>query len=619
MWEIITFCAEPGSQTENRSHTRWELLSTLLSRGAGVLAETDSVSTPHQPGSEQITSCALELNTFSELLRTGVLNDLPSSDTFLVKVIERSLSIQADAASTNEELSLLASDEYRCDLKLLSRDTRKLWEASSLINKKGVQEFSAASSDFIHYFGPSSVNSLAYFNPSNKITTSCLRLLGFWMERVPAKRARWLRLLRAIDLLVNASRAAALKNSSETRPTTTPSTPTVFRFQGLVYSEAAAYISTISAAVCAFRWSSAADDKPKAFSEGLCRSVRTRCLTLFEQHALKFSHFNFFRQVWLSVADDELQAKQERIFTGRGQPQDSTYNGHAVTVCAASKVMALLAFLHLGIPFWECSTEAMFSKVSLDLIQGVESDNNALKFLFSSLLATMDCLNDLLFQQSSFAFTEEKVSASSTEIVVSLSRISWQIGIFLFRAGNLATMESASTSTEIKSAVAIFSKSFFPMACPILTRSLLSLAHIAMGGKEVDSCFRSCLSVVRSCIRVLLAAAPNSVQAVGITVPTAQAVSVTIPTHPPTISSGEDEFFTGIDDDALACLDLEEHGGTLAEYTESLRVARLLTDSFKRLIDSSKVRNYAESAVIEIVFLVETSAAFQQIRYFAAL
>ncbi len=283
LWEIIAYCSEAESKTESKSHSRWELLSFLLSRGAGVLSESDMLMKNDVPSNDQLALCAKELNQLSELLRRGFLDDLPSSDTFLIKTIEKSLALQADASVP------LEGDRSRCDLKMLSQEVHKFWEATNLCKKYDVHVAPTTVSTLVEYIGPSD-NSIACLLPYNLIATNCLRLLGFWMDHVPAKRARWLRLLRAIESLVSKAQSISQMGSGgDVFPTATLTNPRN-NCKLLVYGEAATYISILSAVFCALRAASKDDEiyQSKSFSELVCRTVRPELLIFWKMGANSF-------------------------------------------------------------------------------------------------------------------------------------------------------------------------------------------------------------------------------------------------------------------------------------------------------------------------------------------
>jgi hypothetical protein len=253
--------------------------------------------------------------------------------------------------------------------------------------------------------------------------------------------------------------------------------------------------------------------------------------------------------------------------------------------------MALLAFLHLGIPFWKLSSERVVSQLSPELFACVTLDNNCLQFLFSCLQASMDGLCDLLAQQSILFFNEDNDSASIADVVVNMSRLSWQMGVFLVHIGNIASPASSNLlkNAQLDASIKTFVKSFFPVTSQILTRSLLSLAHIATGGKEVDACFRSCLGVLRSCLRVLNGAQNfANEQTIGQVAPSAALFG----------EDDGDDFFAGIDDNALACLDLQTQtdiepmppGNSPHLLCSQTFALRNVGDSLTKLVCASKVR-----------------------------
>ena len=204
LWGILAYLGQAESQPDDQSNARWQVLSKLFS--CGVLAEETregAATEPLPPSRPQLLACEKEIGFFTNLLATGKLDSLPSSDSVLVNLIRRSLTLQGDAFLSSSESS---SDFYSMtgNPKSEKKFVTRLWKAT--------HPYFSTASDFaqtdivsdIKFNDTKEGETLTIKNllaPSSNILKRCLELLSVWIRCLPDKKARQNRLIKALNVL----------------------------------------------------------------------------------------------------------------------------------------------------------------------------------------------------------------------------------------------------------------------------------------------------------------------------------------------------------------------------------------------------------------------------------
>jgi hypothetical protein len=191
--------------SDDRSNFRWQLLSKLYSCGVLAVDESETKrADPLPPSKAQLSACEKEIGFFTSLLCRGNLDSLPSSDSVVVNLIRRGLTLQADDYIANEK------SRQHCYPETTSKSGKKfvarLWKASHPLSFMEPDSLRAKidSSCSIRFNDTTEKETLSAENllvPSSNILKRCLELLPTWIRRLPDKKARQNRLHRALNTL----------------------------------------------------------------------------------------------------------------------------------------------------------------------------------------------------------------------------------------------------------------------------------------------------------------------------------------------------------------------------------------------------------------------------------
>jgi hypothetical protein len=175
----------------------WQVISKLFS--CGVLA-VDSTEVELPPCPAQLKACEAELRYFTALLNKGQLDPLPSSDSVLINLIRRSLVLQGDDFHWNPEGSLFQQSRHKSEIKLISR----LWKQSHPLYFTKDLTFSVTTCRGISFRDDSSTGLMSIKNgllPLSNVSKRSLELLCAWISRLPDKKVRRNRFIKALASL----------------------------------------------------------------------------------------------------------------------------------------------------------------------------------------------------------------------------------------------------------------------------------------------------------------------------------------------------------------------------------------------------------------------------------
>lgn len=185
------------------SLVRWHVLSKLMS--SSVLGtETKKQLSQETPNHiVKVARCVNELDYFGKLLSKGRLGCLPSSDSFLVNVMKRSLFLQGDGYISNEELRLIYFPEIQ-DSKGFKKIISRLWKTSDPTFCDGdftVRSISRPQAAFDDLESDDFRRTKSLLLPNSAVLRKCLAILTAWLPRVPMKKIRLNRMKKSISTL----------------------------------------------------------------------------------------------------------------------------------------------------------------------------------------------------------------------------------------------------------------------------------------------------------------------------------------------------------------------------------------------------------------------------------
>jgi hypothetical protein len=219
MWTIFAFVGAAESIADEKSFTRWQVVSKIFTSGVLVGVSTNEAITKMPPSESQLLECEKEIGYLTALLSKGALDALPGTDSVMFNLILRSLALQSDDYDGNEE-SRVACFPSIHKMKTEKNRVGYLWKASCpscFASGDAVRIESVSLTDAMK----SSVDRDDAFRihdtvlPSSFILERCLRLLLLWVQRVPTKKVRQSRLSKSINTFIN----SLLQQSAETEKT----------------------------------------------------------------------------------------------------------------------------------------------------------------------------------------------------------------------------------------------------------------------------------------------------------------------------------------------------------------------------------------------------------------
>jgi hypothetical protein len=206
LWGVLAFFSSPKSTPCDNSLVRWQVVSSLFSCGV-LAADSGAVMTPKDlpPSDPQLLACEKDIGCLARILSRGSLDVLPNTESLLINLIRRSLTLQGDVYLGNEESRANCFPSFpdgKAERKLVSR----LWKATHpLFYMVEGSVRSHPGSVFDVSFQCSTVaDGVKMKNllmPSSNLLRSCLRLLQAWIRRVPGKKVRQSRLIKSLKSL----------------------------------------------------------------------------------------------------------------------------------------------------------------------------------------------------------------------------------------------------------------------------------------------------------------------------------------------------------------------------------------------------------------------------------
>jgi hypothetical protein len=205
LWKLLAYFGAPKSSEEGKHFVRWKLISKLLS--GGVLAgQSDQSIDRLSPSESQLVSCEREIGYLVSLLSTGSLDSVPGTDSVIINLIRRAITLQVDDYMGNAGSRVAcypAINDKKSERKLIGN----LWKATHplrFMDSTSVRTESCSVFEIWQSFDSipdsSAIQSLVL--PSSLILRRCISLLPAWIQCVPAKKVRQSRLAKSIISLV---------------------------------------------------------------------------------------------------------------------------------------------------------------------------------------------------------------------------------------------------------------------------------------------------------------------------------------------------------------------------------------------------------------------------------
>ena len=572
LWAIIAFVSKSSSVTPSASH--WyrykHIVRRLFYSEAAVLASSALSSSQTlllPPSKDHVSTCEAELLRLSILLRSGSLDPLPEQDGILTSLMQKSLSLQADSFryNVNNAVHLIPRQHYMKSKSLI----RKLWDASNVTTPsspiqevemcflRGLRLIPRASSK------GTSGDDLTLFADC---IDPCLALAVSWMERLPRdKKARWIRLKKDLDKCVNAlaEKATSLDkialdgmhestSAEEVKVDEDVENNFFDSIQGLnrnkragptlassFYRESAAMLFIASSMLLV-----RAVKRPQSSGESVLND-------------------SFRKRVWHMVSDRASRERRDHLMNGGGgdgPPRSSNF----FLSLTASKAMATLAFLHLGVGSND------------DALLSTDAKYDSLAFVVSCVVVSLESICNILLSEIKrrneailFPSHEESNSFRPTE------------GMCVDAVGSICTWLSALMSRarhslahgpeELREAIRHLGRQCLQMVISTVEVSFAGLVQIKQADSNLDLSFRSSLGVLRNAIG--LYHETSSGEGVAITTLVPHQVVGNDNVHTPSVNNagnggaangGNDDtadIFGGLDDEAFMNIDLDNLTG----------------------------------------------------------
>eukprot|EP00980_Cylindrotheca_fusiformis_P029617 scaffold23625_cov137-Cylindrotheca_fusiformis.AAC.2 len=544
IWSLLAFLARSKSIVANgRSNSRWQLMSKLFSCGVLAQDEVEIKSTEKLPPSKaQLSACEKEIGFFATLLDRGSLDILPSSDSVLVRLIQRGLALQAD-----EYTSILQSSE-QFHSAIAGRGAKKfvgrLWVAShplffsepSTIQGRIDSSFSMCSIDNGE---KDSFRVQDLLVPTSGVLKRSLELLSTWVRHLPNKKVRQNRFKGALNTLRKGLLNDVHGPSKQEKCTTTKQSTAFESAFGTGGQEDEA---SGSERARSFKREAAAWLR---IAEQTCQRGRSNANDRFDAYSFTNKVSSSSAQIWDIIASDCM--KDRRIMMMENNQPNNPLASDSFHLLVAAKVMASIAMLQLNICPWflDIGTRPTHVLSTEHVSEDSLYNNESFIFAMSCVTTCLDCLCDLK--------KESPITAHVCSILI------------LLFTNCTACFQLNGVMCPVKSQT---KESLLSMLPPVFVRCFKSQIN-SPGGSEQATTFRLLLSAIRS-FASFLAIAQSS-----ISMTQAQIDSVE-----------DDELWGSIDDDLLATIDLDGSGN--AKTLKTHCPEELLAECLKHSIQQSK-------------------------------
>ena len=370
LWRILAFIGAVHSNSAEKSLFRWQIISRLFSSGV-LTADDDDIKAKLAPSEAQLFSCQLEIGYFSALMSSGALDSLPTSDSILVKLIQRSLQLQSDSYEFDER-SRASCFPSASDGMVVKKTSSMFWRISHplCLDSENIDFYHVSVSDFPfpHFNDESGMNYKVLLYPSSKLLLSCLSLLVKWIKHIPLKKVRQSRLTKSLKALQDSLLKEAINPSQEP-----PADKTDISFEDAFSIKPSIEVGIGPERVSIFKQEAAS------------------YLQIFGSISI---HNKFPPElpvaVWKNMSDNDMKKRQIDILDLRNQTH--SYTGDAYRLLTAAKVMTTVLFLQMNVSPWHLS---LGNRVTQLFVDNTKPGSNCFSFTMSCIFSCLDCLCDL--------------------------------------------------------------------------------------------------------------------------------------------------------------------------------------------------------------------------------
>lgn len=369
LWRILAFVGAAPSIPADKSIFRLQLISKLFSNGV-LAVETAGKEESLPPCEDQLLASQQEILYFSSLLRKGVLDSLPKTDSMLVKLVQHSLQLQVDSLKGNGHARVSSFPDSHDDVlakktaSMFWRVTHPLYVNASVENCRHVP-VSEHPFGKLHDKNEKTYKALLY--PSSKSLLSCLSLVISWVDRVSVKKIRQNRLTNSLTALQN----ELLKENIQ------PPQQKVEKVD-VTFEDAFSLQSSVEIGIGSER-------------ANIFRKEAAAYIQVISSMSLKKKVDNDLSQsIWKTMSNDQMKKKQSGI-TGL-QGDCDKYSGDAYLLFSTAKIMGILLLVQMNISPWHLS---LGIGVTRPFSENLQLRNDSFSFPLTCLFACLDCMCDL--------------------------------------------------------------------------------------------------------------------------------------------------------------------------------------------------------------------------------
>ncbi|KAL3791298.1 hypothetical protein ACHAW5_006330 [Stephanodiscus triporus] len=516
IWSIIGFsscCATLTSQSAPDFKQPQMLLARLMFCDCGSLPNSDQQSPPSRL---QVNTCRREIKWIDSLLSTRLLGDLPSMDSFLKQLIEKSVTLEA----YDVVLSLLPSAPQA----KVNTAVKQLWEYSCVDGASAVigSELQADLMDMNSIFLANETNSVYRLSPSSVLLQRCAALAASYASMTMIKNTRWKSFRTMLQSLASGFVGKALEienkvqcNAARIR---TDDDYTAM-FQSIIESATEIQIE-LSPTTSHLR-------------EAACYMILSGVVARSRHNASgEGNNFHLNRalreNIWRYSSDEKMRKHQQHFLDTHFLNKMGEAPASSSNICllyTSSKSMAFTTLLHLYISDFNADPHQITERLHSHLV-AVKADIEPssmvylLASIISNLLSTCDLL-DKLNEKGRLSENEEKCKAhmnASKSCADIIRSITMHINLIFGRAKFILEL-----MTKVAPPVNILlqlvntiknlgSSKFFRFVMESLTKALIVIVETAsrnMFAKAlskdgcVETSFRSCLGAIRQAIALV--------------------------------------------------------------------------------------------------------------------
>lgn len=199
LWKVLLFLAGGGCRVSSKSQLRWPVVSKLFSGSS--LAKCDMSEMSLAPSETHLSAVKGDMKSLFFLVKTGSLNDLPPSDSFVFNLVKQALNLQVDGYLNNEEMRLAMNPKF--SLQRHEKLSARLWKASTSMHQVDVKSIKTriiSISDLqLSLLGTEESDLVkSMLLPRSNLMRTGVAILLAWTLQLPPKKVRQTRLSKQL-------------------------------------------------------------------------------------------------------------------------------------------------------------------------------------------------------------------------------------------------------------------------------------------------------------------------------------------------------------------------------------------------------------------------------------